>query len=50
MMAEVLVPNKVSIKYLKGIYCKNRTTKEMLMRKYNLSANKVLVKPNMFFN
>ena len=50
MMAEVLVPNKVSINYLKGIYCKDRNTKQMLMDRYNLSDKKVIIKPNLFFN
>jgi len=50
MMAEVLVPNKVSINYLKGIYCKDRNTKQMLMDRYNLSDKKVIIKPSLFFN
>lgn len=50
MMAEVLVPKSVSMKYLKGIYCKNTKTKTMLMKKYNLPSRYIVVKPDMFFN
>ena len=49
MMAEVLVPNKINIKYLKGIYCKDHVTKEMLLKRYNLKSHQVAVKPYLFF-
>ena len=49
MMSEVLVPNRVSLSYLKGIYCKDNQTKQMLIQKYNISASKIETKPNLFF-
>jgi hypothetical protein len=49
MMAEVLVYKNVSISYLKGIYVKNETTKNMLMKRYNLPSRKIAIKPNLFF-
>ena len=49
MMAEVLVYKQVPISYLKGIYVKNQITKNMLMKKYNISSHKIAVKPNLFF-
>lgn len=49
MMAEVLVYDHVGIEYLRGIYCKNNQTKDMLMKKYGLKSYQVAVKPNLFF-
>jgi len=49
MMAEVLVYKQVSMSYLKSIYVKNQITKNMLMKKYNIPFNKIVVKPYLFF-
>ena len=49
MMAEVLVYNEVKIKHLLGVYCKNMSTKNLLMQRYNLKSKQVIVKPNLFF-
>ncbi len=49
MMAEVLVPDKVSINDLLGIYCKDNITKQILISKYNLKSEYISVKPTLFF-
>jgi hypothetical protein len=50
MMAEVLVYNKVPVKYFIGIYCKDEAMKQYLMQRYNLPSSKVFVKPDYFFS
>lgn len=49
MMAEVLVYKSVSIKYLRKIHCKNLTTRQLLMERYNLKSQDVVVTSSMFF-
>jgi len=50
MMAEVLVHESVSMKYLKCIYCKSTGMKEMLVDRYNIDTKHIVVKPYIFFN
>ena len=50
MMAEVLAPRRVSMKYFKNIYCKDLQTKKILTKKYNLYSNQIMVEPYLFFN
>lgn len=49
MMAEVLVYNYVGLENLLGIYCKNNSMKDVLIKKYDLKSHQVAVKPNLFF-
>ncbi len=49
MMSEVLVYSHVPINNLIGFYAKNQSMKQKLIKKYNISANKIEINANMFF-
>jgi len=49
MMAEVLIYKEVSLKHLKGIYCKDQATKDFLITKYSFKKIPIKVCPSLFF-
>lgn len=49
MMAEVLVYSQVPINNLIGVYAKNESMRNLLVKKYSIPANKIKINANMFF-